>query len=65
MKVGLPLMKNVLEPLPKSVLISMRLATAASPAEARIDKKVLGSGDFSDLVKQSRDLRAIGSVPQH
>ena len=59
-KVGLPLMKNVLEPLAKRVLISLRLTTAASPADARVDKRILGSGDFSGLSQQCRDLRAIG-----
>ena len=53
-------MKNVLEPLAKSVLISLRLTTAAPPADARVDKKILRSGDFLGLSQQSRDLRAIG-----
>ena len=38
------LTKNVLKRLAKSVLIPLRLTTAASEAEAEIHKKILGSG---------------------
>ena len=44
LKTGLPLMKNVIKPLAKSVLISLRLTAAASAADAGIHKKILGSG---------------------
>ena len=40
---GLPLMKNVLTPLAKSVLIILGL-TAASATDACIQKKIFGSG---------------------
>ena len=36
---GLPLMKNVIKPLAKSVLISLRLTAAASAADPGIHKK--------------------------
>ena len=42
LKTGLPLMKNVIKPLAKSVLISSGLTTAASAADAGIHKKNLG-----------------------
>ena len=39
LKTGLPLIKNVIKPLAKSVLISLGLTAAASAADARIHKK--------------------------
>ena len=44
LKTGLSLMKNVIKPLAKSVLISLGLTAAASAADAGIHKKILGSG---------------------
>ena len=44
LKTGLPLMKNVLKPLTKSVLIPLGLAAAASATDAAIHKKIFGSG---------------------
>ena len=43
-KTGLPLMKSLIQPLTKSVLISLGLTTAASAADAGIHKKILGCG---------------------
>ena len=42
--VGLQLMKNVLTPLAKSVLVSLGLAEAASATDAAVQKKFFGSG---------------------
>ena len=39
LKTGLPLTKNVVKPLAKSVLIPLRLTVAASAANAGIHKK--------------------------
>ena len=39
LKTGLPLIKNVIEPLAKSVLIPLGLTAAASAADAGIHKK--------------------------
>ena len=44
LKAGLPLKKNVIEPLAKSVLIPLGLTATASPADAGIHKKILESG---------------------
>ena len=44
LKTGLPLIKNIIKPLAKSVLIPLGLTVAASAADARIDKKILASG---------------------
>ena len=41
LKTGLPLMKSVIKPLPKSVLIPIGLATAASAADAGIHKTII------------------------
>ena len=45
LKTGLPLIKNVIKPLAKSVLIPLGLIAAASAADAEIYKKILGSGN--------------------
>ena len=44
LKTGLPLTKNVIKPLAKSVSISLGLTAAVSAADAGIHKKLLGSG---------------------
>ena len=49
LKTGLPLMKSVIKPLAKSVLIPLGLTAAASAADAGIHKKVLGSSRSLDL----------------
>ena len=41
LKAGLALMKNVIKPLAKSVLIPLGLTKAASAADAGIHKKIL------------------------
>ena len=43
LKNGLPLMKNVFEPLAKNVLISLGLTEAASATDAAIQNKVFKS----------------------
>ena len=48
LKKGLPLIKNVIKPLTKSVLIPLGLTAAAWAADAGKHKKVLGSGHPSD-----------------
>ena len=47
LKTGLPLMKNVLKPLAKHILIPLGLTAAASAADTGIHKKILGSGTTS------------------
>ena len=49
LKTGLPLMKSVIQPLVKIVLISLGLTAAASAADAGIRKKILGSGHNTSL----------------
>ena len=47
LKAGLPLIKNVIKPLAKSVFIPLRLTAAASAADAGIHKEILESGNPS------------------
>ena len=54
-KTGLPLMKSVIKPLAKSVLIPLGLTAAASAADAGIHKKILGSGHNNTTLIISND----------
>ena len=69
LKTGLPLIKNVITPLAKSVLIPLRLTAAASATDAGIHKKILRSGDttliisnneMEDLIKIVKSLKDSG-----
>ena len=53
LKTGLPLMKNVINPLAKSVLIPLGLTAAASAADAGIHKKILGSGNTTLIISNN------------
>ena len=44
LRTGLPLIKNAIKPLAKSVLIPLGLTPAGSAADAEIHKNILGSG---------------------
>ena len=48
LKTGLPLIKNVIKPLAKSVLIPLGLNAAASAADAGIHKKNLGIWEYDN-----------------
>ena len=50
LKTGLPLIKNVIKPLAKSILIPLGLTAAASAADAGIHKRILGSGNMATLM---------------
>ena len=49
LKTGLPLIRHVIKPLAKSVSIPLGLTAAASAADARIHKKMSGSGNMTTL----------------
>ena len=55
LKTGLPLMKSLIKPLAKSVLIPLRLTAAASAADAGIHNKILGSGHNNTTLIISND----------
>ena len=59
LKTGLPLIKNLIKPLAKSVLIPLRLTAAASAADAGIFKKVLGSGNTTTLKISNNEMEDI------
>ena len=50
LKTGLPLIKNVIKPLAKSVLVPLGLTAAALAADAGIYKKILGSATTALII---------------
>ena len=63
LKTGLPLIKNVIKPLAKSVLIPLGLTDAASAADAGIQKKIYGSGTTT-LVISNEEMNDIMKIVQ-
>ena len=69
LKTGLPLMKNSIQPLAKSVLFPLGLKAAASVADAGIHKKILGSRhnviliiskyEMADIIKMKELLKQL------
>ena len=59
LKTGLPLIKNVITPLTKSILIPLGLTAAA--ADAGIHKKILGSGNTT-LIISNKDMKGFTEV---
>ena len=55
MRAALPLMKNVLTPLAKSVLMLLALTKAVSATDTSIQKKTFGWGRPSDLLTDYTD----------
>ena len=73
LRTGLPLMRIVIKPLAKSVLIPLGLTAAASAADAGIHKRILGSGhnnttliisnvEMDDILKIVKSLEDSGVV---
>ena len=69
LKTGLPLMKNILKQLAKSVLIPLRLTAAASATDTSVYKNMFGSGmttliisneEMSDILKIVKSLEESG-----
>ena len=56
LKTELPLIKNVLTPLAKSVLIPLGLIAVVLAADAGIHKKILGSGGHTTLIISNKDM---------
>ena len=59
LKTWLPLIKNVIKPLAKIVLIPLGLTAAASAADAGIRKKILGSGNTTTLIISNNEIHDI------
>ena len=53
LKTGLPLMKSVIKPLVKSVLIPLGLTAAASAADSGIHKKILRSNNTTLIISNN------------
>ena len=69
LKIGLPLMRNVLKPLVKSVFILLGLTAAAAATDAAIHKKMFPSGtttliisneEMNDIMKIAKSLEEPG-----
>ena len=69
LKTGLPLIKNVLKPLAKSVLVPLGLTAAASATDATIQKKIFESRmttliitneEMNDIMKILKSLEESG-----
>ena len=52
-------MKSVIKPLAQSVLVPLALTAAASVADARIHKKILGSGHNAILIISNDEMEDI------
>ena len=50
LKTGLILMRNILKPLPESVLVPLMLTVAASATDAAIQKKIFESGMITLII---------------
>ena len=61
LKTGLPLIKNVIKLLAKSVLIPLGLTAVPSAADAGINKKILGSGhnNTTTLIISNNEMKDI------
>ena len=56
LKTGLTLIKNVITPLAKRVLIPLGLTAAAAVADPGIHKKILGSDGHTTLIISNKDI---------
>ena len=63
LKLGLPLIKDVIEPIAKIVLIPIGLTAAASAVDAGIHKKILGSGN-TILIISNEEMNDIMKIVQ-
>ena len=55
-KTGLILIKNVIKPLAKSVLIPLGLTVVASAADVGVHKKILGIGNMTTLIISNEEI---------
>ena len=66
LKTGLPLIKNIIKPWAKNILITLRLTAAASAGEAGIHKKILGSGhNTTTLIIKNDELKEVSETVQN
>ena len=66
LKTVLALIKNIITPLAKSVLVPFGLTAAASSADTGIHKKILGPGNNTTLIISNKDMDDLGFlIPPH
>ena len=63
LKTGLPLIKHVIKPLAKSVLVPLGLTATPSAADAGIDEKILGSGNTT-LIISNEEMTGVMKIVQ-
>ena len=59
LRTGLPLMKSVIQPVAKSVLVALGLTAEASVADEGIHKKILGSVQNITLIVSNDEMKDI------
>ena len=62
LRTGLPLMKSVIQPLARNVLIPLGLTAEALEADAGIHKNILGSGHNTTLIISNCEMEDILKV---
>ena len=62
LKTELPLIKNVIKALAKSVLVPLGLTAAAAAADAGIHKKISGSGHNTTLIISNDEMEEIFKI---
>ena len=62
LKTRLPLMKSVITPLAKNVLIPLGITAAASAADAGIHQKILGSDNNATLIISNKDMNNLMKI---
>ena len=65
LRTALPLMKSVIQPLARSVLIPLGLTVTASAADAGIHKKTLGPGHSTTLIISSDEMKDILKIVEY
>ena len=59
LKTGLPLIKGVIKSLAKGVLMPLGLTASVSAADAKIHKKILGSGKPATLIISNDEMNTL------
>ena len=62
LRTGLPIMKSIIQPLAKNVLIPLGLTAAASATDAGIHKKNSGSDDNTTLIISNDKMEDVSKI---
>ena len=55
LKTGLPLIRNILKPLAKTVLMLLGLTAVGTATDAAIHKKIFGSGETTLMIRSLKE----------